>query len=144
LIASPAPPVVVRAAVPPDNRHVEKPVIVLADDLPVGLRSNLAAVLGMSLGKLRPDPVGADTPTKDGFLLPGVTTVAVPVLSAPAAQLPLLFTDAAGLPVRLAYMEATYVASGQLMRVGDPAGSAVILVAVAMIVVVGVVLLVLA
>jgi hypothetical protein len=88
-----------------------KPVIVLADDLPAGLKSNLAAVLGMSLGKLRPDLVGADTPTEDGFLLPGVTTVAVPVLSAPAAQLPLLFAGAAGLPVRLAYMEAAYVAS---------------------------------
>ena len=39
-----------------------KPVIIVADSLPTGLKANFAAVLGMSLGRLHPDLVGADTP----------------------------------------------------------------------------------
>ncbi len=87
-----------------------KPVIVLAQTLPVGLKANFAAVLAMSLGKLMPEIVGADTPTADGIALPGITTVALPVLGAPAADLLPLFIAADGLPVRLAYMRSAYEA----------------------------------
>lgn len=87
-----------------------KPVIILAEDLPAGLRANFAAVLGMSLGQLRPDLVGSETATLDGVALPGITTVALPVLSAPASDLPGLFEAAAELPVRLAYMRAAFEA----------------------------------
>lgn len=87
-----------------------KPVIILAEDLPLGLKANFAAVLGMSLGQLRPDLVGADTPTADGVTLSGITSVALPVLGAPAADLPALFLAAEDLPIRLAYMRAAFEA----------------------------------
>ncbi|WP_116133956.1 DUF2000 domain-containing protein [Tropicimonas sp. IMCC34043] len=87
-----------------------KPVIILADDLPIGLKANFAAVLGMSLGQLCPDLVGADTPTQDSVQIAGITTVALPILCAPAADLPALFEAAADLPVRLAYMRAAFEA----------------------------------
>ena len=87
-----------------------KPVIIVAENLPIGLKANFAAVLGMSLGQLRPDLVGADTPTQDGIALAGITTVALPILGAPTADLPALFDAAAGLPLRLAYMHAAFEA----------------------------------
>ena len=87
-----------------------KPVIILAEDLPLGLKANFAAVLGMSLGQLRPDLVGADTPTADGVTLCGITSVALPVLGAPAADLPSLFMAAEDLPIRLAYMRSAFEA----------------------------------
>jgi len=87
-----------------------KPVVILDESLPTGLKANFAAVLGMSLGRLRPDLVGADTPTRDGIALPGITTVALPILGAPATELPALFAAAAGLPLRLAYLRAAFEA----------------------------------
>lgn len=87
-----------------------KPVIILAEDLPTGLRTNFAAVLGMSLGQLRPELVGPATPTQDGVALPGITSVALPVLGAPAADLAALFLAAADLPIRLAYMRSAFEA----------------------------------
>lgn len=87
-----------------------KPVIILDETLPSGLLANFAAVLGMSLGRLRPDLVGADTLTQDGVALAGITTVALPILGAPAADLPGLFAAAARLPLRLAYLRAAFQA----------------------------------
>ncbi|TCT31715.1 DUF2000 domain-containing protein [Martelella mediterranea] len=87
-----------------------KPVIILDEALPTGLKANFSAVMAMSLGKLRPDLVGADTPTQDAIALAGITTVALPVLGAPAADLPALFDKAADLPIRLAYMRAAFEA----------------------------------
>ncbi|GHG88256.1 DUF2000 domain-containing protein [Pseudodonghicola xiamenensis] len=85
-----------------------KPVIILAETLPLGLKANFAAVLGMSLGQRHPELVGADTPTQDQEIVPGITTVALPILSAPAETLGTLYEAAAELPVRLAYMEAAF------------------------------------
>ncbi|WP_374328230.1 DUF2000 domain-containing protein [Paracoccus pantotrophus] len=87
-----------------------KPVIILAADLPLGLKANFAAVLGMSLGRLRPDLLGAATATSDGIALPGITTVPLPVLGAPLPELPGLFAQAETLPLRLAYMRAVFEA----------------------------------
>lgn len=87
-----------------------KPVVILAEDLPTGLKANFAAVLGMTLGQLRPDLVGADTTTQDGVTLPGITTVPLPVLGSPAADLPALHDAARDLPLRLAYMRAAFEA----------------------------------
>ncbi|WP_186386415.1 DUF2000 domain-containing protein [Stappia sp. TSB10P1A] len=87
-----------------------KPVIILCESLPVGLKANFSAVLGMSLGQLHPDLVGADTPTGDGVALSGITRVALPVLGAPEDDLPQLFAAAEALPVRLAYMRAAFEA----------------------------------
>lgn len=87
-----------------------KPVIILAETLPVGLKANFATVLAMSLGKLMPEIIGGDTPTADGLTLPGITTVALPILGAPAADLLPLFIAADGLPMRLAYMRSAFEA----------------------------------
>lgn len=87
-----------------------KPVVILDEMLPVGLKANFAAVLAMSLGKLMPELVGADTSTKDGLSLSGITTVALPILGAPSSELPRLFVEADGLPVRLAYMRSAFEA----------------------------------
>lgn len=87
-----------------------KPVIIVAEELPTGLKANFSAVLGMSLGQLRPDLVGAATPTQDGIALAGITTVALPILGAAAADLPDLFQQAFDLPLRLAYMQAAFEA----------------------------------
>lgn len=87
-----------------------KPVLILDEALPTGLKANFAAVLGMSLGQSRPDLVGPQTPAQDGGTLAGITTVALPVLGAPGADLPALFAAAADLPLRLAYMRAAFEA----------------------------------
>ncbi|MGY6564445.1 MAG: DUF2000 domain-containing protein [Halomonadaceae bacterium] len=88
-----------------------KTVIILSDSLPAGLAVNFAAVLGMSLGKHVPDLVGSDTTSADGILLKGITTVPLPVLSAPESDLPALFDAAEELPIRFAYMRAAFEAS---------------------------------
>lgn len=87
-----------------------KPVVILDETLPTGLKANFAAVLGMSLGRLCPDLIGADTPTLDGVELAGITTVALPILGARAADIPAMFEAAADLPLRLAYMRAAFEA----------------------------------
>jgi len=87
-----------------------KPVIILDETLPTGLKANFAAVLGMSLGRLCPDLIGTDTPTQGGETLAGITTVALPILGARATDLPALFAAAAELPVKLAYMRAAFEA----------------------------------
>lgn len=83
-----------------------KPVIILSEDLPTGLKANFAAVLAMSLGRAHPDLIGSPTPAADGIVLPGITTVPMPVLAAPGAEMPALFERAVELPFRLAYMRA--------------------------------------
>ncbi|PAU75801.1 hypothetical protein CK498_16545 [Halomonas salipaludis] len=88
-----------------------KTVIVLANHLPTGLAANFAAVLGMSLGKHSPDLVGSDTASADGILLKGITTVPLPILSAPESDLLGLFYAAEALPLRFAYMRAAFEAS---------------------------------
>lgn len=87
-----------------------KPVIILAETLPLGLKANFAAVLGMSLGQLRPALVGATTPTADGMEIAGITTVALPILAAPIDELPALYAAAEALPIRLTYLEAAFKA----------------------------------
>lgn len=87
-----------------------KPVIILDETLPTGLKANFAAILGMSMGQLRPDLIGAETFTQDGEALAGITTVALPVLGTTATGLKALFSAAADLPLRLAYMRAAFEA----------------------------------
>jgi hypothetical protein len=77
----------------------DKGVIVLSDTLPIGLKSNIAAVMGMSLGRYRPDLVGPMVKTADGTELPGITTIPVPVLTADEDTLARLFVDARDLEI---------------------------------------------
>ena len=59
----------------------QKAVIILCDDLPTGIKANIAAVLGMSLGRYQPNLVGPEALTGDGTSLPGITTIPVPILT---------------------------------------------------------------
>lgn len=65
----------------------QKCVIVLDKALPVGLLANTAAILGTTLGKLRPEIVGADVRDQEGRAHVGIVNIPVPVLQADAAAL---------------------------------------------------------
>lgn len=71
-----------------------KAVIVLCGDLPAGLKANIAAVLGMSLGRYRPELIGVASRTADQTELPGITTIPLPILTSPEADLGDLFEAA--------------------------------------------------
>lgn len=58
----------------------EKCVLVLDETLPLGLAANTAAILGITLGRRRPDLVGHDVTDGSGGLHPGIVTLPVPVL----------------------------------------------------------------
>ena len=74
----------------------QKAVIVLCDDLPNGLKANIAAVIGMSFGRYQPDLVGPETQTRDGTKLQGITTVPIPILISDEAGLAEIFAAAQG------------------------------------------------
>lgn len=57
-----------------------KCVIVLDEELPLGMLANTAAILGISLGKLVPECVGADAVDASGRTHRGIVTTPVPVL----------------------------------------------------------------
>lgn len=58
-----------------------KIVMVINTELPRGLIANTAAVLGISLGKLATEIVGADITDADGNTHPGITAKTIPVLA---------------------------------------------------------------
>ena len=60
----------------------QKCVIVLDRELPAGLLANTAAILGISLGRLRPESVGADVSDHEGREHAGIVEFPVPVLQA--------------------------------------------------------------
>lgn len=73
-----------------------KAVIVLQDSLPVGLKTNIAGVLGMSLGRYYPELVGDPVRTAAGRELPGITTIPIPILSTDETGLAAIFHATAG------------------------------------------------
>lgn len=58
----------------------EKCVMVIDQNLPLGIIANTAAILGFTLGKKRPDVVGADVNDKNGNFHLGIVALPVPVL----------------------------------------------------------------
>ena len=58
----------------------EKCVMVLAESLPVGMVANTAAILGITLGRQRPEVVGVDVTDQSGQRHAGIITVPVPIL----------------------------------------------------------------
>lgn len=60
----------------------EKCVMILDESLPLGLIANTAAIMGITLGKTRPEVVGADVLDRDGNVHLGIITFPVPVLKA--------------------------------------------------------------
>jgi hypothetical protein len=76
-------------------------VVVVDEALPPGLAANAAAVLAVSLGAGAPDLVGADLVDAGGDHHPGLITTGLPVLRAPADELPALRTRALDAGVRV-------------------------------------------
>lgn len=68
----------------------EKCVLVMDHRLPAGLAANTAAILGITLGRQRPQVVGADVCDGDGQTHLGIIEFPVPVLCAPPEQLKVL------------------------------------------------------
>lgn len=58
----------------------KKCVIVIDQDLPVGLIANTAAVLSLSIGKHCPEMIGDDLEDSKGDIHRGITTMPVPIL----------------------------------------------------------------
>lgn len=62
------------------DQSKEKCVIVLDENLPLGLAANTAAILGITLGKTLPEVVGADVLDRSGKPHLGIIEFPVPVL----------------------------------------------------------------
>lgn len=59
---------------------MEKGIVVVDESLPLGLKANICAILGMTLGKKYPDVVGHNIFTQDGHEIPGITQIPLPIL----------------------------------------------------------------
>ncbi|PID35077.1 MAG: hypothetical protein CR964_01645 [Rhodobacterales bacterium] len=81
----------------------DKPTILIRDDLPTGVKANIGAVLGMSLGHLRPGFIGPDIKDAEGTRFPGITTMPIPVLGVSAERMGQVFEAAGDLPIRVPF-----------------------------------------
>lgn len=63
----------------------EKCVMVIDEALPLGIIANTAAILGITLGRRRPEIIGGDVADGSGCIHAGITAVPVPILRAGAA-----------------------------------------------------------
>ncbi len=68
-----------------------KLVIIINQELPLGLIANTAAVLGLSLGDKVSGLTGPDIPDKNGRIHAGITKVNIPVLGADSIYLKSLY-----------------------------------------------------
>ncbi len=78
-----------------DNAHAEalrtiRSVVVVDRDLPKGPAANAAAVLAMTLGVRTPELIGTDFEDGAGGAHPGLMATGLPILGAPASELPAL------------------------------------------------------
>ena len=62
------------------DRKDEKCVMILEENLPLGLIANTAAIMGITLGKKLPEMVGTDVADRSGNLHLGIVEFPVPVL----------------------------------------------------------------
>lgn len=60
--------------------HNEKCVMVIDENLPLGIIANTAAIMGITLGKKMPEVVGADVTDKSGNGHLGIIEFPVPIL----------------------------------------------------------------
>ncbi len=65
--------------------QAEKCVMVIDESLPMGIAANTAAILGITLGKRRPETVGADVADEDGHRHLGIIEFPVPILRGTAS-----------------------------------------------------------
>jgi len=73
-----------------------KLAIIINESLPQGLRSNTAAVLGISLGKAFPEIVRESAYDSEGNEYSGITSVALPILSADEGKIKEIVTSVQG------------------------------------------------
>jgi len=66
---------------------LEKCVLVIDPELPVGVIANTAAVLSLSIGRHRPQLIGDDLPDYAGHRRHGITTIPLPILKGRQAAL---------------------------------------------------------
>jgi hypothetical protein len=71
-----------------------KCVVVVAEELPFGLKANAASVITMTLGDRCHGLVGPDVKDADGVLHPGVVLLPVPILTARTEQLRAIWQQA--------------------------------------------------
>lgn len=73
----------------PDNEIVleKKCVLVIDENLPLGVVANTAAVLALGLGKLIPEMIGDDFQDGEGYVRRGITTYPIPALKGNAELL---------------------------------------------------------
>lgn len=69
------------------DANLKKCAVIVNESLAPGFAANTAAVLGVSLGKLRSEMVGRDLTDASGRSHHGITTLPIPVLKANAASL---------------------------------------------------------
>ena len=74
--------------------RAEKCVILLSPALPIGMAANTAAVLSVTLGRLRPDMVGADVRDQEGGVHRGIISFPIRILAADEEQLRTLHRQA--------------------------------------------------
>lgn len=65
----------------------KKCVMVLDEDLPLGILANTAGIMGITLGKHIPEAVGPDVCDKSGKVHLGIIEFPVPVLKAPGERI---------------------------------------------------------
>ncbi|MEH3116384.1 MAG: DUF2000 domain-containing protein [Methylorubrum populi] len=85
----------------PDRQAVEEGelqrcVIVVDADLPVGRAANAAAVIALTLGKRHPHLAGIDLIDKSNNAHPGLIPIGIAVLAAPVGELGILREKAIG------------------------------------------------
>lgn len=66
------------------NEQTEKCVMIIDEELPLGIIANTAAILGITLGKERPELVGTDVTDQNGRIHPGIIEFPVPILKGSA------------------------------------------------------------
>ena len=62
------------------NQPEQKCVMVIDQALPLGLIANTAAMLGISIGKLHPEMIGADVADATGYVHAGISTYPISML----------------------------------------------------------------
>jgi hypothetical protein len=62
------------------NQPEQKCVMVIDQALPLGLIANTAAMLGISIGKLHPEMIGADVADATGYVHTGISTYPISML----------------------------------------------------------------
>ncbi|BBW93810.1 DUF2000 domain-containing protein [Pseudoalteromonas sp. PS1M3] len=66
---------------------IERCAIIIDKNLPIGLIANTAAILTLSLGKLKPELIGEDINDYDGKVHKGITTIPIPILTGDGSSL---------------------------------------------------------